>query len=303
VTDADGRYDLLADEPGGFQVRIQGPGGKARYPLQQVEIPDVASHTLDLDLPAAELRGVVVDEQTRPISGAGIVVLGRGPANWAAVSVAADASGSFRVALSPGSYRVSAEARGFVREQVDIDVTEGVARVRLELYHGLVLEGVVIDSGGRPMAGLPVVLETLDLAGGSTRESRTAADGSFRIEGLDGTPFAVVAGSPAVGFAMEQRTLPSPPLTLRLRSAGRVRLSVLDGTGRPVTGAAAVVSEVDGLRAPDPAIGWSDGAGMLELSVPEGAVTLRVWKQARTASVLLHAMPGMIVGSEIILPD
>ncbi len=128
-----------------------------------------------------------------------------------------DAEGKFRIGnLTQGEYAISVERPdGGMRQHWDIELPDRSASVELVL-DDLAVHGLVTTPEGVPIAGARLVVERVRLddkrnpqpseifrANGSLYEAgmtasvESAADGSYRIEGVDGTrPLVVTARTP-----------------------------------------------------------------------------------------------------------
>ena len=171
-------------------------------------------------------------------------------------TVSAD-DGAFRVeGRFPGPYELRAVATDGWRTRrgvklVDRDLT-GVA---LQLEPEVTLAGLVLDPGGRPVAGARVLAgtepATLGWVGRTAPATITSADGRFRFEALDAGRVTLRVEKEDVGTASWSgrglRAGTNHQLVLRLDAgaglAGRVRLP----DGRPAPGAV-VYAEYPGQR-------------------------------------------------------
>jgi len=196
------------------------------------------------------------------------------------------AEGRYRIdGVPPGRYVLAAWGGSLVdgpanrydapRFVSDVEVREGETTVvDLVLASDRVLEGVVVDASGNPVAGADVeVREELMLQGGDGAGSRfifgegvlravdqdgrhatevahklaatvTDGNGRFRFDGLSAGSKRLVARKPGdawLGWALHDVALdplvPSEPVTLVLPRAMRLAGRVLDEAGLPVPGA------------------------------------------------------------------
>lgn len=146
---------------------------------------------LRLGSPRAILHGVVRDGAGKPITAFTVVawprigVFGRGPDERATVI---DPEGRYALPLPPGSYAVSAAARGFSRApDQTIDVGDDGAEANFTLARGSRIFGRVVERGsGTPLAGANVAFEghALDDGIGLATDATTDSDGAFALEGL-----------------------------------------------------------------------------------------------------------------------
>ena len=192
--------------------------------------------------------------------------------------------------------------------------------------------GDVVDENDEPVAGVEVVAEPVvgalpprfqlrDDRSGS-RTARTDSAGGFRIDGITSGPIRVRT-IPDDSRRAETHTTVAPgategPLVLRLQNADprdRLRVTVVDGEGRPVPGAAIEVHgwsshEAFASRATDPRIdpiarGVADADGVFEL---RGAAVRAAVAHARTEDAAgiaqldsLQSGFGQYVGLRVVL--
>ena len=153
--------------------------------------------------------------------------------------------------LPLGGYEVTARAAGRNSRAVPVllDRTHRDAYVTLQLTPAGFLEGLVREEGGAPLDGLLVRLEAT--AEGTSRETRTDANGAFLFEDVLDGPHRLHFGS-AEPAALPSRTLEfsAPSMrfpTLTAPRLARLELVVAAEGGGPVPGAAAYVEGPTGL--------------------------------------------------------
>ncbi|HEV7516518.1 MAG TPA: carboxypeptidase-like regulatory domain-containing protein, partial [Thermoanaerobaculia bacterium] len=161
--------------------------------------------------------------------------------------------------MSPGRFELHAVARGFApARRTGIEVGAGPEAVELgtvTLEPGAVIEGVVTDGAGNPIAGAEVTPRSSDPVSGWFQEpelpspSTTGADGRFRIVDLrrgDHVNLEVQhpGYAPAQAPAVE---VPTPePLHVELKAARSLAGRILGPRGEPVPGA--LLSRVEEVR-------------------------------------------------------
>ncbi|GIW70836.1 MAG: hypothetical protein KatS3mg102_0378 [Planctomycetota bacterium] len=225
---------------------------------------------------AAGIAGLVVGPDGAPVAGALLMahalealprrsLLARPAAlrhQPPAATASSAADGSFALGgLAPGAYAVTARAAGF-RSSAAVEVelaAGGRAWVRLELRRGAAIAGRVLLPEGAAAAGVRVEAVPEGgrnpFASGAAAEggeTTSAADGSFRLEGLAGRRFTVTAwpDDPALAPAAQGGVRPgTEDLVLRLVRAQALGGRVLEaGTGAPVAGAQIEVEMAGGVR-------------------------------------------------------
>lgn len=228
-TGSDGRYRVRGLRPGSATVRAEEPR-HVPWTRHSVPIEKGASRTLDVLLTrGATLSGRVVDEDGRPVAGAGVSLLSSSESSLdAAVRLRGEASrlrtrpdGSFTATrLPPGeNQRLSVQHPEFERGTVGgISLVAGGTRsgVVVTIRRGVVLTGRVSDPDGNPIAGAEVSagrsFSVRSSSGGSLtrvrvemmeapRTARSGGDGAFELRGL--APGGVSVTVKAPGRATE----------------------------------------------------------------------------------------------------
>ena len=249
-------------------------------------------------------RGAVLGADGQPVAGARVLV-GRIPpatrqvAGFGTVGTpppqrtATDAEGAFALeGLEPGRLDVQVRTAQDAPWTGEVTVIVGqAAELVVTLEAGATLAGTVHDPGGRPVAGARVMVGAEgDLA---TSTTRTAADGSFRLTGLQPGLVRVDAWKPGVGRASAAR---APRLSREVRWDARLEPGepvggrVVDGEGEPLVGWAVDAMDAGhALRRVARARTGSGGAFRLE-GCPAGGVTLEVhqpgvWDEAPAVRV------------------
>ncbi len=236
-TDAAGNFAFAELPPGRFTCMVE-PDSRVTPPWWKGELraDAVCEHTFVLQR-GITLRGRVLDAASRqPIAGASI-----GEGWFLGRPVRSGADGAFALAgLAPGTAEVTCTADGFVRTMLEEPIGESDAKFDFELVRGAVVTGTLLDTHGKPAAGVYVAAAAF----GRTvtwLPQRTGADGTFRCAGLPpGQGHLVVR---AAGHAVAIYHLPSPDAELRidagalqLQPAHVVRASVRDAAGKPMAG-------------------------------------------------------------------
>lgn len=226
---------------------------------------------------AATLRGVVVSSADgKPVADA--TVLRKGKAARASgnpflerfardPSVTTGPDGSFEIgSLAPGQYEVWARAKGYaesVRAKVQATadaVTDGLSLAlppgasvtgrMLRKADGTPVEGgLVFVRADGPAAGLPPVDPTEILgdapsAPADSVSARTAADGTFTLDGL--TPGKVTMEARGAGFAprtLAATDVPASNVIVEMSAGGTLEGTVFDKDGRPLEGATVIMQQ------------------------------------------------------------
>jgi protocatechuate 3,4-dioxygenase beta subunit len=207
------------------------------------------------------VRGVVKDEEGRPLAGAEVSLstsrmfrAGRGGVQMQFIGTGGQqrretgADGRFEFkGLKAGDYTVSARRAGFARASVDpVKVGEAQAGepIELTLRPGATLSGFVRDKGGAGASGWSIAAREAGQSGGmpfgpgSLRsEEPTGPDGAFLLEGaVAGEAFDLQAMGPSgLGPRKAGVVAPAEGIELSVTGAGEIRGRVVDGdSGRAI---------------------------------------------------------------------
>jgi protocatechuate 3,4-dioxygenase beta subunit len=206
------------------------------------------------------VRGVVKDEEGRPLAGAEVSLsssrtfrAGRGGVQMEFIGAGgqqrretgADGRFEFR-GLKAGDYTVAARRAGFARASVDpLKVSEGQASepIELTLRPGTTISGFVRDKGGAGASGWSVSAREAGQApspfgsGALRSEEPTGPDGAFLLEGaVPGETYDLQAmGQSSVGPRKAGIVAPAEGVELTVTGAGEIRGRVVDAeSGRAV---------------------------------------------------------------------
>ncbi len=249
VTDASGtvRFDGLVSQPRLGVKTDRFDFGKPTI----VEIRAGETTDVELELPIGlKLTGIVVDAAQAPVAGALIEIAPLGMADVDPETVASSgADGRFRVRGAPTRVFVGARAGGHTATRLQYihgkDGNPADVRLQLEAAGGIV-DGVVVDEHGRPIAGAVVRVGRGEITGIVARGSsapplpaqvRSDAQGRFRAVGVPPGEQRVAARSP--GRAPWQGTCEvtaslTTPLRIELAPGATVRGVVRSAAGGPV---------------------------------------------------------------------
>ncbi len=257
---------------GSFRAKRLAPGENQRLDVRHDEYEERALGGISLSPGATRsgvtvvlrrglsVRGVVKDEDGRPVAGAEVNLSGAralragrgdvqmsfiGPGNQLRRETGADGRFEFR-GLKAGAYTVSARRPGFSRATVDpVNVAEGRAGEPLELTlkPGATISGILRDKTGAGASGWYVSVRAPSQGGpafgpGGTRsEEPTGPDGLFVLEGLTtGETYEIQAmGEAGLGPRKAGVVAPAEGVELVVTGTGQIRGRVVDGdSGRPI---------------------------------------------------------------------
>ena len=245
--DAEGSVLFPALDDGTYEVSLECDGIET-YP----KAPLVVDRNLDgvtWSVPRGlAIRGVVVDGDGRPLAEVTVRASGSDPsADTATNGYAVSASdGSFTIAgLGATTYQLSADSvdHASAPSPMSLSITAGrdTDGVRLVMPRGGIIEGVVVDTAGYPVASARV-----QSGGGASRFATTDGEGRFRLTGLTaGNVWINVTSElgrqlPSSVPAKDLEVVDGKTLATRLvvkRAEGILRGRVVDGQGKPVAGA------------------------------------------------------------------
>jgi protocatechuate 3,4-dioxygenase beta subunit len=253
-TDAGGNYSLQLAGPGTYQVMIDlGPdrGG----PKLNVTIPADGGSDFqqDLVLPSAEIRGTVIDGETRrPVPRVEVAAFPGGSSGRSlpaliqsmAGHARTDDAGRFTLSSLPaGTYSIRAFAEGYPEGRSDnVSLEEGdvVQDVQVVLEKGIPYRVQVVDAGGQPLAQAMILVR--DSAGdlvNFAHPARSNQDGIAELAGLRPGLYRITAlhSAYAPSSITAQVAEGASEPTIAMRPGGGVQATVLNQKGRPVQGA------------------------------------------------------------------
>jgi hypothetical protein len=200
--------------------------------------------------PAAEITGLVVDEDGEPVPGADVQILGAG-ARAALIPIPSrfvtGADGTFRAAAPQGSI-LEASKPGYYPGHAQVDLMAMVeGRVRIIVAIGPAgarsprapLAGRAVTHDGRPIAGALVEAAKTHgwaYSGAPVAHLLTDADGRFRFSELDRSPHQITVRAEGHVNGLVSRVLPGgADVTITLPPGGKLRGCVRDAqSGAPV---------------------------------------------------------------------
>lgn len=291
TTNEQGAFVLPAVAPGNYALRLRHPEYADRPPTEI----DVPAGDGDLDLgvltfvSGGTIHGVVAGADGEPVAGAWIKAQARNQFGSTARTTTADADGRFRIdGLSTDLVDLGVRGAGYpllVRPGVRVDSEDPVL---IELLHGGVVTGRVVDAGGNSAAGVPVRLrvEHDRRSGGSPllwgpRDSFprrvTDAEGRFRFDDVPSGTWSAEARNGAEAAKVEAFELApgaEREIALVLGTADRLTVIVTTASGEPVAGANILVRP-DG-EARLSGYGWTGGNGEAQVDISPGPATVEV---------------------------
>ncbi|HEX4122366.1 MAG TPA: carboxypeptidase regulatory-like domain-containing protein [Verrucomicrobiae bacterium] len=109
-----------------------------------------------------EVSGVVVDSSGKPVAET-VITRNHEWRNPAAALTSGD-DGRFKIInLQPGVLILTFQAKGLAAQTSQMELSNGMPELKIELKPGNVLQGVVVDDSGKPIAGARVQTDRLDL--------------------------------------------------------------------------------------------------------------------------------------------
>jgi protocatechuate 3,4-dioxygenase beta subunit len=264
--DSQGRYEFAGLAPGDYQLNLDGQGGQVRMSL---EVPDAPELELDLELPHGGIEGTVLDDaSSEPVPGAEVLLNSTEPAPQGGGGLLGGLIGrenrsQRRTSDERGRYRFerlrTAEYELVVRgprdnerrgkyapsapRRIQADERRTERNVDLRLPAALSLKGLVKDAQGAPVKGASVVATPEGGAASLSERAQSGEDGSYELRGLAPGNYSISAS--AKEFAdfekkgVELKRLPGRDneLEIVLQKGVRVRVRIVDASGRPVAGA------------------------------------------------------------------
>lgn len=218
----------------------------------------------------ASIAGTVWLPDGRPVAGAAVTVAEPGTGGQVSATRTAP-TGTFRVGVAAsGTYLVIVSAAGRRPAAGLITVTDGPARHDVVLGGAGVLGGVArVAETSDPVPGAVVTLT--DAQGQVVATGTTAADGSYRLDGLEAGDYTLVGTAPAVVPVALAVTVPGTEDLTFTAPGYRVDALVAGPDGAPFPGAVVTLAGSGGTVATD----VSDAQGSVAFAdVPDGGYTL-----------------------------
>ncbi len=261
VSDADGRFEITGLSPGRLVLDGRSDGWFVRTATPaRVAMGEIVEGLELRASPGGRLRGVVLGADGAPSPGADVSVrpglnafLGQiTDRQYRWLDTVTDDQGRFDIPGVPAGngYTVAVTAPSIALEEVHgVAVQAGqVTALTVQAHQGAIVEGVVLDPDGAPLAGASVAMVYLDIsrvlfsADGRAEPLQTDEEGRFRMEHVAAGRVAVVASadgaapSNIVELAVVDGGVYDDVL-LQLDTGVRVTGRVLDDRDEPVAGA------------------------------------------------------------------
>jgi protocatechuate 3,4-dioxygenase beta subunit len=309
--DADGSVFFPAVDDGTYEVSVECEGIESN-PKEPLVV------TRDLDdvvwpvMRGLAIKGVLVDADGRPVAGAFLRVGPRepGPDGPSTSGYAESASdGSFTIAgLQAATYELTLTSDQHASPLEALVVTvppdRDVEGVRVTLPRGGTIEGIVVDTAGKPMAAVRVE------AAGAGHYAMTDPQGKFRIPALTpsiahlaletdrGRRLIATDGVKEIDIRDGKTTFTRIVVK---RPDGFVSGRVVDGDGKPIAGALVDADVGDfgprlTILSPETAVMTDAQGRFLILGLGEGPFSLRARGGAKEAR-----LSGVASGSDVVL--
>lgn len=179
VLDQKGEASVTLWQGGRLKATVESEG---RLPFVATREVDALTREWVLEVPEAEVTGIVVDrEENEPVAQAQLVIEMRSPDGYSlSIKAAADGSGHFRFSpVTPGTHTIRAAGKGYATQSITYQFgeTETQRAVRVELSATPTVR-VRVLSNGAPVSGASILaFEGIQQRGRAT----TAHDGTAPI--------------------------------------------------------------------------------------------------------------------------
>lgn len=230
TADDEGRFLYDDIRPGQIALSAVAPGLQEAK-LDGVEVPEGKDvEGIELPLKAGSIViGRVLAPDGRAAIGARINPVTDEAEPIRIGGALSDGDGYYRLeGLAPGKVAVEATHDDYVRTVREVEARPGTNTLNLQFEGGQEVSGLVADAAGAPIAGATVSLSTVGRYWGGP-ETRTGADGTFRLAGVGDGDYSL--GAQREGFAPPDKEIP-------VHVAGKTvtDLKVLLGAGGTIVG-------------------------------------------------------------------
>ena len=197
------------------------------------------------------LRGIVVDAEGQPLTGASITLQGENRSGGTATT---GADGRFEIRpVVPGSHTLYAGKVGFVQRPPESLELAGGEEIRIVLERGYEITGTVLDFDGKPVPQARVQVHPWPTRGAEVLGvAMTDPRGRFSVGGLPAGSHGIAVT--AVGHVFPDfPPVPAGTTTVELRTARSVFIAgrVLKPEGEPFPDAWVEVADGGGVEPPD----------------------------------------------------
>lgn len=290
-TNEQGAFVFSAVAPGDYALRLRHPGYADRPPAE-IDVP-AGDANLDLGdltlVSGGTIRGVVLGADGQPVAGAWIRAQARNQFGRTARTATADANGRFRLeGLSTDLVDLGVRGAGYpllTRPGVRVDREDPIL---IELLHGGIVTGRVVDAGGNGAASVPVRLriELDHRSGGSPPlwgpqdmfpRRVTDSEGRFRFDELAPGAWSAEARKGEEAGKVEAFELAAGAereIELVLGTPDRLTVIVTTPLGEPVAGATVLVRPEGENRLSG--YGRTGGSGEAQIDISPGPATVKV---------------------------
>src|SRR5579871_216688 len=256
IADAHGRFTVDDLIPGRYRIEV----AEARFePLRTDELTLAPGERRELGPLALRegfpVTGRVLDEAGGPIEGARVTAAAGADPSVAGLGTVTDGAGVFSIALPPGDYRLGAAASGHGPARAAVAVAAGASPPPVELRlprAEAVLEGLVRDTGGRPLGRARLLVWPRDGVAGASGEAPLGS------------------GSADVGGHFRLNDLPAGELRVEVQHPDYPRVTLPVTAGQFATLTVPLPGGITG-EARARASGAAVTRGRVEASGPEGA--------------------------------
>ncbi len=247
-TDTDGRFAFRGLPADTYQLHIyRRPWMRERPPPVEVSLEwgEVSEDTVLRTVTGLRVAGIVVDEAGEPVPGQTLwLQLLEGDLRRPVHYLRSGVDGHFEIeGVAPGRYALRIEGS---EESMDIEAGDEDVRVVAPASARAVLEGVVLDPEGEPLAKGSLLVSWPYPGGGTRGEHTVVTDGRFRVEvpGEKGISLELKSATDLAGRPLNVRMQKredvdagQSPITIRLEEGYFVAGRVVDAAGKGVAGA------------------------------------------------------------------
>lgn len=288
-TDAEGRftfelgsapYRLTAEHEGRY-ARAQVAPGKAPTPHVVMKLGE-----------ALHVEGRVLDEQGAAVPKALVKFRSTDLERPEELKALTGADGRYRAGpIVPGTWDASIEAPGYLDlfRGEERALATGMGPQDFTLTRAASISGRVVDSAGRPLAGIPLHLDRVVQAPedyAPQENSFSEEDGSFVLDGTQPGDYKVLALSERFVPTVISTPAPAKDVLLTLSAGGTVEGTVTDSRGQPLPRFFVVLGRMDAeddKHAPLETMGTDDQGVFRRQGVPPGRY--RVFARQSTTAV------------------